>query len=184
MSLTLSNSFEIGKAAPAFSLVDVTTNSVHSLNDLKGQKGTAILFICNHCPFVIHINEALVKVANEYQKKGIAFIAISSNDVNNYPQDAPDKMKKHAQENAYAFPYLYDESQQVAKDYAAACTPDLYLFDADLNCTYHGQFDDSRPGNSIPVTGDSFTEAMDCLLLGKENSTAQKPSMGCGIKWK
>jgi len=184
MALTPSNPFAIGKLAPDFSLLNVTTNQLDSLSDLKGEKGTAILFICNHCPFVVHINEGLVKVANEYIAKGIAFIAISSNDVNSYPQDGPDQMKALATQEGYSFPYLYDESQSVAQSYSAACTPDLYLFDADLKAVYHGEFDDSRPGNGKAVTGNSLKHAMDCLLKGIVNNQTQRPSMGCGIKWR
>jgi thiol-disulfide isomerase/thioredoxin len=151
---------------------------------LKGEKGTAIFFICNHCPFVIHVNDELVRMAHEYQNEGIAFIAISSNNVETHPQDGPEHMKTHAAKVGYPFPYLYDESQEVAKAYNAACTPDPYLFDADLKLVYHGQIDDSRPGNSLPVNGTDFRNAMDHLLQGKQDTAEQKPSIGCGIKWK
>ena len=142
------------------------------------------MFICNHCPFVIHVNEELIKMANEYQNKGIRFIAISSNDVVNYPQDAPHLMKKLADDLAYPFPYLYDETQNVAKAYDAACTPDFYLFDGDLKSVYHGQIDDSRPENGKSVTGKDMRKAMDNLLQHKSVLENQKPSIGCGIKWK
>jgi hypothetical protein len=142
------------------------------------------MFICNHCPYVVHVNEALVAIVNHYQKKGIAFIAISSNDATQYPQDAPDKMKAQALANNYPFPYLYDDTQAVAKAYEAACTPDLFVFDAQLKLTYRGQLDDSRPGNSIPVTGADLRHALDCLLNHTENTKRQKPSIGCNIKWK
>ncbi len=184
MALTPSNPFKIGTIAPEFSLPDVTSGHTWTLNQIKGKSGTAILFICNHCPFVIHINEKLVEIANDYQKKGISFIAISSNDEVTYPQDGPKKMKEHAIENAYPFPYLFDGSQEVAKAYDAACTPDLYLFNEDLKCVYHGQFCDSRPGNNIPVTGSELIWAMDCLLNHEVNNRPQLPSIGCNIKWK
>jgi len=184
MARTQSNTFELGKIAPSFILPDTTDGQTKTLANLKGEHGTALFFICNHCPFVIHINEELVALANDYAEKGIAFIAISSNDVVNYPQDGPDQMKRVAQELGYPFPYLYDESQEVAKSYNAACTPDLYLFDAELNAVYHGQLDDSRPGNDMPVTGADFRYAIDNLLTGKEFDREQEPSMGCGIKWK
>ena len=142
------------------------------------------MFICNHCPFVIHVNEALVAIANEYAKKGISFIAISSNDVVNYPQDSPEKMAIHAKNKNYPFPYLYDETQDVAKAYDAACTPDLYVFDGNLKLVYRGQLDDSRPGNGIAVTGKDLKHALDCVLENKENTNTQKPSIGCNIKWK
>ena len=143
-----------------------------------------IAFICNHCPFVIHINPQFAKLAKEYQSKEIGFIAISSNDVENYPQDAPHLMKKIAEEQNYSFPYLYDETQETAKNYDAACTPDFYLFDSDLKLVYRGQLDDSRPGNEIPVTGKDLRNALDALIKNKSISNLQKPSIGCNIKWK
>ena len=142
------------------------------------------MFICNHCPFVIHLNSELVTIANTYVKKGISFIAISSNNAENYPQDAPDKMKAHAKVKGYSFPYLYDESQEVAKAYDAACTPDFYLFNRNLKLTYRGQLDDSRPENNMPISGKDLRHALDCLIDEKENNEIQKPSIGCGIKWK
>ena len=184
MARTPSNMIPLGTKAPNFNLMDTVTDHFLSLANLKGEKGTVILFICNHCPFVIHINEELVKVANDYISKGISFIAISSNDVENYPQDAPYLMKKVAKELKYPFPYLYDETQEVAKTYDAACTPDLYVFDTDLKLAYRGQFDDSRPGNGLAVTGSDLRHALDCLLTNKDNESIQKPSIGCGIKWK
>ena len=183
MALTESNDFTVGKIAPDFKLPNTVDNKTYELNHLKGKNGTAILFICNHCPFVVHINNELVKMANEYIKKGINFIAISSNDVNYYPQDGPTKMKQVAENLNYPFPYLYDESQEVAKAYDAVCTPDLYLFDSELKSVYHGQLDSSRPGSGIPVTGKDFRIAMDLLLEGKVNTETPKPSIGCGIKW-
>ena len=153
-------------------------------NKLMGEKGLLIAFICNHCPFVIHVNEQLVKLANDYYEKGINCIAISSNDVDNYPQDGPDKMKVHAVNNHYAFPYLYDDTQAIAKAYDAACTPDFFLFNDKLDLVYTGQLDDSRPGNGIPVTGKDLRTAMDALVNNEAINPNQKPSMGCNIKWK
>jgi peroxiredoxin len=184
MSLTISNVFQLGAKAPDFTLLNVVSNQLESLNTLKGTQGTVVLFICNHCPFVIHINAALVKMANEYRKKGIHFIAISSNDVDNYPQDHPTLMKKVAAKENYPFSYLYDETQEVAKAYKASCTPDIYLFDAHLKAIYHGQLDASRPGNGMPVSGADLTSAINQLLENKAPLENQKPSMGCNIKWK
>ena len=184
MARTPSNMLPLGTKAPDFNLIDTVSGKTLSLNSLKGNQGTVIMFICNHCPFVIHVNRELVAIANEYSSKGIGFVAISSNDVENYPQDAPDKMTSHAQQNNYPFPYLYDKSQAVAKAYDAACTPDIYLFDQNLKLVYRGQLDNSRPENDIPITGEDLRYALDCLLLGKENTKSQKPSIGCNIKWK
>ncbi|GGD02816.1 thioredoxin family protein [Hyunsoonleella pacifica] len=184
MARTPSNMLPLGTKAPDFSLLDTVSDAVLNLNKLKGKKGTVILFICNHCPFVIHVNPKLVAIANTYKSQGINFIAISSNDVENYPQDSPEKMKIHAVTEGYPFPYLYDETQSVAKAYNAACTPDLYLFNEDLELAYRGQLDDSRPGNGIPVSGKDLQYAIDCLISGKENNETQKPSIGCNIKWK
>ena len=184
MALTLSNEFEIGAKAPDFTLLNTVDNSMISLQDCKGEKGTVVMFICNHCPFVIHVNEELVQLALDYQDKGIGFVAISSNDIENYPQDAPHLMKQLAEEQGYPFPYLYDDSQEVAKAYDAACTPDFYIFDEELKAVYHGQLDDSRPGNGKPVTGNDMRIALNNLLANKQALENQKPSMGCGIKWK
>ncbi|PQJ77436.1 thioredoxin family protein [Polaribacter glomeratus] len=184
MARTESNEFKNGTKAPAFNLLNTIDDCFTFLDDLKGEKGTVIMFICNHCPFVIHINAELVKMANDYQQKGINFIAISSNDVENYPQDSPQLMKQLAKDAKYPFPYLYDETQEVAKCYNAACTPDFYIFDADLKSVYHGQLDDSRPGNGIQVTGNNVRNCLDFLLEKKGLLQNQKPSVGCGIKWK
>lgn len=184
MARTPSNMLELGTEAPHFSLPDTISGRELSLTDLASDKATLIMFICNHCPFVLHVNEELVRLAADYQSKGVSFIAISSNDIINYPQDSPDRMKKLAKEVGYRFPYLYDESQEVAKNYQAACTPDFYLFDGELKLAYRGQLDASRPGNNIPVTGEDLRAAMDSLLAGTPVSSDQKPSMGCGIKWK
>jgi len=184
MAQTPSNMLLLGTIAPDFNLLDTVSNNILSLQDLKGGKATVIMFICNHCPFVIHINPEIVSIANAYAEKGVSFVAISSNDVINYPQDSPEKMKTHAKTEGYPFPYLYDETQDIAKAYDAACTPDIYVFDADLKLNYRGQLDDSRPGNGHPVTGKDLIHALDCLLDNKENTQLQKPSIGCNIKWK
>lgn len=184
MARTPSNMVPLGTIAPNFTLLDTISGNNLSLQKLKGNKGTVIMFICNHCPFVIHLNAALVSIANTYSKKGISFIAISSNDVINYPQDGPDKMKIHAKHENYPFPYLYDKTQNIAKAYDAACTPDLYVFDSNLKLTYRGQLDDSRPGNGLPVNGKDLKNAIDCIIENKENTALQKPSIGCNIKWK
>lgn len=183
MSATLSTMLEIGTKAPSFELPD-TDGSKVSLNDLKFDKGVLVMFICNHCPYVKHLNEGLVEFANEYNQKGIECIAISSNDVENYPQDSPELMKELSEKHNFPFPYLYDETQEVAKDYKAACTPDFFLFDRDLKLFYRGQFDDSRPGNGKPVTGNDMRAATNSLIEGEENFEPQIPSMGCNIKWK
>ena len=174
----------LGTTAPNFDLYDTVSDTTVSLEDVKGTAGTVIMFICNHCPFVIHVNPELVNLGKEYQEKGIGFVAISSNDVNNYPDDAPDLMKITAKREGYSFPYLYDETQEVAKAYDAACTPDFYLFDGDAKLVYRGQLDDSRPGNGLPLTGLDLRNAMDALLAGDKISSEQKPSIGCNIKWK
>ena len=142
------------------------------------------MFICNHCPFVVHINKEIVKIANQYNKIGVEFIAICSNDIKNYPQDSPEKMKKVAKKEKYPFPYLYDENQIVAKSYDAACTPDFFIFDKSKKLVYRGQLDDSRPGNNIDVTGEDIRNAIDSIINSKEINSVQKPSIGCNIKWK
>lgn len=184
MALTVSNQFPTGTKAPDFTLLNTVDDNFVSLTALKGAKGTVIFFICNHCPFVIHINDELVKIANEYQEKGIGFIAISSNEIENYPQDGPKYMKAVAKKEHYPFSYLFDETQEVAKDYDAACTPDFYVFDADLKSVYHGQLDASRPGNGIPVSGIDLRNAIENTIANKPVLENQKPSMGCGIKWR
>ena len=184
MAQTPSNMLPLGTEAPDFSLQNTITDQLVNLQNSRGSKGTVVMFICNHCPFVIHINNALVQIANNYQEKGIQFIAISSNDVINYPQDSPELMKVHAATNKYPFPYLYDADQEVAKSYDAACTPDFYLFDKTLKLVYRGQLDDSRPGNGIPVTGIDLTNALDAIIEENAIAALQKPSIGCNIKWK
>lgn len=184
MARTSSTMLPLGTIAPDFTLLDPVTQQYRSLSELKSTVATVICFICNHCPYVKHIQVELAAVARAYQARGIAFIAINANDVTDYPEDSPLKMREVAIQFAYPFPYLYDETQAVAKAYQAACTPDFYIFDKHNACVYRGEFDDSRPGNAIPVTGSSLTQALDCLLNGTPVNVEQKPSMGCNIKWR
>ncbi len=175
---------DLGYTAPDFTLLDTVTNTKKSLSDLKGKNGTVVMFICNHCPYVIRVNRQLVKLANDYISKGIGFIAISSNDVSRYPMDSPEKMKQMADSMQYPFPYLYDETQEVAKAYQAACTPDFSIYDADLKCIYRGQLDEARPQNEIPSDGKDIRSVLDALLSNARIPTNQEPSIGCSIKWK
>lgn len=184
MAATPSAMMPLGTKAPDFSLNDTVSGKKLSLSELKGERATLVMFICNHCPYVLHVNDELVRVARDYRPNGVSFIAISSNDAENYPQDGPELMKEQAKKVGYPFPYLYDESQDVARAYNAACTPDLFLFDHDLKCVYRGQLDGSRPKNDIPVTGKDLRAALDAVLAGKEVSKHQIPSIGCNIKWK
>ena len=184
MSLTPSNMMPLGTKAPDFNLINPLTSKKVSLENSRGKKGTLVMFICNHCPFVIHVNKEIVSVANDYRMKDFGFVAISSNDIKNYPEDSPEKMVISAQKNEYPFPYLYDESQEVAKAYDAACTPDFYLFDTELTLVYRGQLDNSRPGNNIQTTGRDLREALDNILNNSPQAKNQKPSVGCNIKWK
>ncbi|MEO6346283.1 MAG: thioredoxin family protein [Aquaticitalea sp.] len=184
MAQTQSNMLPLGTKAPNFKLLDVISGQNVELEECKGLKGTVIMFICNHCPFVKHINSQLVRMAKDYKPKGIDFISISSNDVVNYPQDAPDKMKENAKNEGYIFPYLYDASQQVAKAYQAACTPDFFVFDNQMKLIYRGQLDDSRPGNNVPVDGKDIRNTLNALLNKQPINEIQKPSIGCNIKWK
>lgn len=184
MSSTNSNMVPLGTTAPEFNLLDTITGVYKSLGELKSDVATIIMFICNHCPYVKHINVELSKTANEYIDKGISFIGISSNDINNYPEDSPAKMKELAIEVGYPFPYLFDESQDIARAYDAACTPDFYIFDKNMKLVYRGQFDDSRPNNDKPVTGKDIKDALDSLISNKPVNPIQTPSIGCNIKWK
>lgn len=184
MALTPSTMLPLGTPAPQFSLPDTRSGQVLSLAELRSPKATVVLFICNHCPYVLHIIEKLSAVAQDYQAQGVQFIAISSNDVAKYPADAPEKMTEFAAAHHFSFPYLFDETQEVAKAYQAACTPDFYIFDKNLLCVYRGRFDDATPGNKNPVTGKEFSTALDCLLANKALDENQKPSVGCNIKWK
>ncbi len=183
MARTLSTMLELGTRAPDFSLPATDGNTV-SLSDFKDAKGLLVIFMCNHCPYVIHLREALAAFAKECQDKGIAVVAINSNDADNYPADSAEKMVEEVASAGYTFPYLYDEDQSVAKAYRAACTPDFFLFDGEHKLVYRGQFDDSRPRNEAPVTGADMRAAVDALLAGETIAAEQKPSMGCNIKWK
>lgn len=174
----------LGTKAPSFTLSDSISGETKSLEELKSDLATVVMFICNHCPYVKHVNEQLVQLAQDYQPKGVSFVAISSNDPETYPDDAPDKMKQVGLELGYPFPYLFDETQVVAKAYSAACTPDTYIFDGDLKLVYRGQLDGARPGNQVPVTGEDVRRALDEILSGQPVNPVQKPSMGCSIKWK
>jgi len=174
----------LGTIAPSFELPDTISGKTLSLSSLKGKNATVVMFICNHCPYVLHVNDELVRIAKAYQPKGVSFIAISSNDVENYAEDRPQLMKVQSEKVGYTFPYLYDESQEVARAYNAACTPDLFLFDKDLQCVYRGQLDNSRPKNDIPVTGKDLRSALEAVLTGRKVSENQVPSIGCNIKWK
>jgi thiol-disulfide isomerase/thioredoxin len=184
MALTPSNMIDLGTNAPDFKLLNTVTGEPYGLKDIIDSKATVIMFICNHCPYVKHVILELVKLARDYQSKGISFIAINSNDAIAYPEDAPKKMTQLAKQLGFSFPYLYDETQSTAKAYQAACTPDFFIFDKELLCVYRGQLDGSRPGNKIPVTGTDIRSALDNILQGKPVSPQQQPSMGCNIKWK
>lgn len=183
MVQTASTMLPLGTKAPDFSLPNVDGKTV-SLRDVSGGKGLLVMFLCNHCPFVKHLRSALAAFGKEYQAKGLKIVAISSNDVESHPDDSPDKMAAEAKAVGYTFPYLYDATQEVAKAYKAACTPDFYLFDANLALVYRGQFDDSRPSNGKPVTGADLRAAADAVLAGKAPLPEQRPSIGCNIKWK
>jgi peroxiredoxin len=184
MSFTESNMLPLGSEAPPFALPDTVSGKTIRLEDIASGKATVVMFICNHCPYVLHVNDEIVRLANDYLAKGIAFVAISSNDVVNYPQDGPDEMKLQAKKLKYPFPYLYDESQNVARAFDAACTPDFYVFDKDLRLVYRGRIDDSRPSSNTPLTGKDLRAALDAILNGKSVAEKQYPSGGCNIKWK
>lgn len=184
MSLVESNMLDLGIGAPDFNLIDTVSERSLTFSDVKGERGTVVMFICNHCPYVIHVNPEIKRISDEYIKKGIGFVAISSNDVVNYPQDAPHLMKKLVEQEGFDFPYLYDETQGVAKAYDAACTPDFYVFDAEKKLVYRGRIDTSRPNNGEALTGKDLREALDTVLGNEEVSDVQYPSAGCNIKWK
>jgi len=184
MALTPSTMLALGTAAPDFSLPDAVSGKTVSLSDFKDRKALVVMFICNHCPYVKHVADELAKLGRDYQSKKVGFVAISSNDVDNHPDDSPEKMKAEAESRGYTFPYLYDADQSVAKSYNAACTPDFYLFDARRKLVYRGQLDDSRPNSGVPVTGADLRSAIESVLAGDKPDDSQKPSMGCNIKWK
>lgn len=182
MAITPSNMLPLSTPAPSFVLQDVLTNKLVCLDALKSDKATVVIFMCNHCPYVKHVLKGIAEVAHQYMSKGVSFIGINSNDIKAYPTDAPEFMKPVARD--LGFPYLFDETQEVARAYDAACTPDFFVFDKELKLAYRGQFDDSRPGNALPVTGKDLKSALDALLLNIPVSPLQKPSIGCNIKWK
>lgn len=184
MARTPSNMMPLGTVAPDFLLPDVVSGQSVSLADLKSDKATVVMFICNHCPYVILLKEKLVELAKHYQAQGVSFIAISSNDAQNYPQDGPVPMKADAAKYGYTFPYLYDETQEIAQAYDAACTPDIFVFDENMQCAYRGQFDSARPAADIEPTGEDLAAALDAILAGEPVNEQQKPSMGCNIKWR
>ena len=184
MALTYSIPMPLGTPAPVFSLPDTISGKTIALDALPPAPATVIMFICNHCPYVKHLEKELVKVANSYQAKGVNLVAICANDIEQYPEDSPEKMQNHAITLGFNFPYLYDASQEVAKAYHAQCTPEFYIFDQNLQCRYHGRFDASSPGNTIPITGEDFIAALDAVLSGKPAPQPQEPSMGCNVKWK
>jgi len=184
MSLTPTKAVAMGFKTPDFNLPDALTGNTVSFKDIKGDKGTLVMFICNHCPYVKHVIQELVNIGNNYIPKGIGIVAINSNDIVKYPDDHPDKMKTLVKELNFPFPYLFDESQEIAKAYDAACTPDFILFDANNKCVYRGQLDGSRPGNDVTITGVDLRRALDQVLNGEKISKEQIPSIGCNIKWK
>ncbi|MBN2491277.1 MAG: thioredoxin family protein [Planctomycetes bacterium] len=183
MAATSSTMLSLGTPAPDFRLPD-PAGRIHALDDFAGKPALLVAFLCNHCPFVKHIREGLAALARDYQQQGVAIVAISSNDFAAYPEDAPDKMAVEAREGGYTFPYLVDASQEVAKAYRAACTPDFFLFDRDRKLAYRGQMDGARPGNEVPVTGEDLRRALEAVLAGRPVPAEQKPSIGCNIKWR
>lgn len=183
MVQTASTMLTLGTRAPEFALPD-TEGGVVSLSDFRGAPALLVIFMCNHCPYVKHVRHALAELAREYMDRGVAIVGINANDIENYPEDRPEVMAREKREVGYPFPYLYDESQEVAKAYRAACTPDFFLFDPDQRLAYRGQLDDSRPGNGKPITGVDLRAALDAVLEGRPLPDDQKPSLGCNIKWK
>jgi peroxiredoxin len=183
MALTESTMLELGTTAPDFALLDVVTGNTVRRDDFRGQKGLLVMFICTHCPFVKHIEKGLGQLSADYAGK-LGIVGISSNDAESYPDDSPAGLKRQAQTFGFKFPYLYDETQDVARAYKAACTPDLFLFDKGFELVYRGQFDSSRPSNGVPVTGDELRAAINAVLRGEKPSADQRASIGCNIKWK
>ena len=184
MAQTASTMLELGTIAPDFALTDAVSGKTVHRDDFRGRKALIVMFICAHCPFVKHIEKELGKFGKDYAAQPVGIVAISANDVATHPADSPDGLKKQAETFGFTFPYLYDESQAVAHAYDAACTPDIFLFDADFKLVYRGQFDGSRPSNTVPVTGQDLRAALDAVLAGKAVPADQKPSIGCNIKWK
>ncbi len=184
MTLTPSTMLALGTKAPDFQLPDVVSGKIISLATFADKKALLVMFICQHCPFVKHVQQELAKIGRDYKNKSLAMVAISANDVANYPNDSPEKLKEMAEKLDFPFPLCYDETQETAKAYTAACTPDFFLFDGNNQLVYRGQLDDSRPGNDKPVTGKDLRHAIDLVLAGQEVSQEQKASIGCNIKWK
>ena len=184
MALTESNMLPLGTVAPDFTLPDTVSGKMINLKDIATGKATVVMFLCNHCPYVIHVNPEIVRIVHDFKEKNVNFVGISSNNVEKYPADSPEKMKVLAEEVGYTFPYLYDETQEVAKAYDAACTPDFYVFDEQRKLVYRGRIDDSRPNSGKPLTGKDLREAINAVLEGREVSSRQYPSAGCNIKWK
>ncbi len=184
MVLTPSTMLDLGTTAPEFELPDVVSGESISLGTFEGKKALLVMFICKHCPYVIHVQDELARIGRDYGDRDVGIVAIGSNDAENYPDDAPDKLRSMAQDLGFSFPFCYDESQQTAKDYTAACTPDFFLFDAQTRLVYRGQLDDGRPGNDSPVDGKDLRVALDQVLAGDAPDPNQKPSIGCNIKWK
>ncbi len=184
MSLTASTMLALGTSAPDFELPEPASGRMRPLEDLRGRRATLVMFLCNHCPYVKHVNAGLIALAQDYADHGVGIVAISSNDAEAYPQDGPDAMASAARTLGYPFPYLYDETQAVARAYHAACTPDFFLFDRDLRLCYRGQLDDTRPGRDQPVTGRDLRAALDAVLGGDAVPGTQRPSTGCNIKWR
>jgi len=184
MALTESTMLELGTTAPDFALTDVVTGKLVRRDDFRGNQALLVMFICTHCPYVKHIERDLAKLGKDYAGKSLGIVAISSNDVTTHPADSPAGMKQQAQTMGFVFPYLYDESQAVAHAYKAACTPDFFLFDSSMKLVYRGEFDRSRPGNGVAITGEDLRAAIDAALAGKPPLEDQRPSIGCNIKWK
>jgi len=184
MAVTPSTMMPLGSKAPAFSLPDVVTANAITLESFNDKKALLVMFICRHCPYVKHVQAELAKLGKDYVNDDVGIVAISANDIENYPDDGPDSLKELAQSMGFTFPFCYDESQETAKSYTAACTPDFFLFDSDQKLVYRGQLDDSRPGNDRPVTGNDLRAAIEATLSGQPVNPEQKPSIGCNIKWK
>ena len=184
MARTESSMMTLGTEAPDFRLEDVVSGRKFTPQEARGEHGLLVMFLCRHCPFVKHLDRGLSQLGHDYQDKGVGIVAIGSNDADVYPEDSPASLKEQATEQGFSFPYLYDESQDVARAYGAQCTPDFFLFDKDLRLAYRGQFDSSRPGNGVPVTGKDLRTAIDALINGQPVSADQRPSVGCSIKWK
>ncbi|MBK8195625.1 MAG: thioredoxin family protein [Lewinellaceae bacterium] len=185
MAYTESNMLPLGTRAPDFTLPDTVSRKMVSLGDVASSRATVVMFLCNHCPYVVYVNPEIVRVVSDYQARGVTFVGISSNDAEAYPEDGPDKMTAHAKAVGYTFPYLYDATQEVARAYDAACTPDFYVFDGNLQLVYRGQLDDSRPRrNPVESTGADLRAALDAVLEGRAVNPVQRPSGGCNIKWK